>query len=66
MPAETDDRIRQLCASLCSAEDDSEVRALVGKLRAVIAEHLRRAKSSLGIQASVIRKMDPESNPETR
>ena len=61
MPADTDDRIRQLCARLCTTtENDREVRAIVGKLRAAIAEHLRRAKSSLGTQAAVIRKMDPE------
>ena len=60
MPADTDDRIRQLCARLRTTENDREVRAIVGKLRAAIAEHLRRAKSSLGTQAAVIRKMDPE------
>jgi len=65
MPADTDQTIRQLCARLCKAGDDSEGRAIVGKLRAAIAEHLRRAKSSLGTQASVIRMMDPE-NPEAQ
>jgi hypothetical protein len=60
MPAYTDDRIRQLCARLCTTENDREVSAIVAKLRAAIAEHLRRARSSLRTQAVVIRKMDPE------
>jgi hypothetical protein len=60
MPADTDERIRQLCARLSTAKEESEIRMVVGKLRAAISEHLSRARSSLQTKASVIHKMDAE------
>jgi hypothetical protein len=61
VPFETDYDIRRLCDRLLTAENDAEAQVIVNKLRAMLEEHISRAKSSLGVQASVIRKMDPET-----
>lgn len=61
VPTDTDKRIRSLCAQLRQAKDDQEAEGVIEKLRAVLAEHIRRARSSLGVKGSLIRKMDPDS-----
>jgi hypothetical protein len=61
MPFETDNEIRRLCDQLLAAKDDGETTVIVEKLRTTLEQHISRAKSSLGVRASVIRKMDPEA-----
>ncbi|PYX31856.1 MAG: hypothetical protein DMG80_09380 [Acidobacteria bacterium] len=58
MPADTDVRIRQLCARLCVSKDENEMRTLVSNLRLAISEYLSRARSSLQTKAFAIREMD--------
>jgi len=62
VPFETDNEIRRMCDRLLTAKSDAETQVIVDKLRAMLEEHISRAKSSLGIRASVIRKMDPEAS----
>ena len=61
VPFETDNDIRRLCDRLLTAKNDAEAEVIIDRLRAMLEEHISRAKSSLGIRASVIRKMDPEA-----
>jgi len=61
VPFETDNEIRRLCDQLLAAKDDAETTVIVEKLRTRLEQHISRAKSSLGVRASVIRKMDPEA-----
>ena len=51
-----------MCDRLLTAKSDAETQIIIDKLRAMLDEHISRAKSSLGIRASVIRKMDPEAS----
>jgi hypothetical protein len=60
MPADTDVRIRQLCARVCAAKDENEMRTLVSSLRLAISEHLSSEKSSLETKAFAIRRMDTD------
>jgi hypothetical protein len=54
-------RIRELCRGPLSPEDEVEIRRLAIELRAVINEHVRLAKSSLGAKQSAITARDPEA-----
>lgn len=53
-------KIRSLCARPFSLEAEAELRNLARELRAVIQQHVRMAKSSLGTKAAVINEHDPE------
>jgi hypothetical protein len=61
VPFETDNEIRRLCDQLLASKNDGETTVIVEKLRTTLEQHISRAKSSLGVRASVIRKMDPEA-----
>jgi hypothetical protein len=53
MPLHTEARIHDLCAEAVAAEDESDVERIVSELREALTEHIRCAKDSLVVQASL-------------
>ena len=54
-------RIRDLCAGPFSAETEVELRKRARELRDVIKQHVRMAKSSLGVKGAAINVHDPDA-----
>jgi hypothetical protein len=53
MPLHTEARIQGLCSEAIAAEDESDVERIVSELRGAITEHIRCARASLVVQASL-------------
>jgi hypothetical protein len=54
VPAHTEARIRQLCIDALAAKTEKDAERIIPELRAVLREHIRLAKDSLGSQLSTI------------
>ena len=67
MPSTTDARIeeiitkiRRLCGGSFSPQAEAEMRKLARELRLAIKQHVRMAKSSLGVKGAAINEHDPD------
>jgi hypothetical protein len=58
VPRETDLRVQQLCKEILAAATKAEVERILPELRAALEEHIRLAKDSLELQASIIAVLD--------
>jgi len=58
VPADTEVRLQRLCKEILAATTKAEVERILPELRAALAEHIRRAKDSLELQASTIALLD--------
>ena len=60
MLANTEERIKQLCAEAKAAMSQSDVERIFTELRAALEEHVKLAKQSLQSQMKTINAVDPE------
>jgi predicted SpoU family rRNA methylase len=69
VPSSTDARIEEIIAKIrnlwggpFSGEAEAELRKLARELRSAIKQHVRMAKSSLGVKGAAIRDHDPDTD----